>query len=275
MAINSAEIFVAGPDRITGAIMSAPLGTPLPTSVYGSVAGFTDNGYIDDTGVTLAQNQAWITIRDWNGDIARSFLSTQDLVLSFVFLETNPNSINQFFGAANVQATVPTGSTGNQLAVAINSVEPPKQEFVINMKDGVSRKMRIVVPNGQITKRNNLVFSRKSGLMYSVDLTGYPDAFGNTGYLYSDDGLIVGSSVPNVLGVSPASQGAGKEVNITGSGFTSASAVTFAGTAAASYLVENDNLIVAVLPAGSAGLASVVVTNASGASAGFNYTRVV
>lgn len=273
MAINTGNIFAVGPDRVTGAVMYAPLGTALPVGVNASVAGFTECGYIDETGVKFMQTQNWIQARDWNGDIARSFLSTFDSILSFVFMETNVNSVNQFFGTAQVTSTAPTGSTGNALAVNVNSQEPTRQAYVINAKDG-AKKMRIVLPNAQVTKRGDLVLSRKAAMTWAVDLTGYPDSSGNNAYVYTDDGLISGSaSVPAIASVTPAGQGAGSIVNINGSGFTGATAVTFGGTAATSYRVESDNLIAAELPAGTAGATPVVVTNATGASAAYSYTR--
>ena len=274
MAINSGDIFAVGPDRITGAVMYAPLGTAMPVGVNASVSSFTECGYIDETGVKFAQTQNWIQARDWNGDIARSFLSTFDSILSFVFMETNVNSVNQFFGIAQVTATAPTGSTGNAMAVAVNSQEPTRQAYVINAKDG-AKKLRICLPNAQVTKRGDMMLSRKAAMTWAVDVTAYPDSLGNNAYLYTDDGLIIGTSIPSISSVSPSAQGAGSIVNINGSGFTGASAVTFGGTNASSYRVESDNLIAATLPAGSAGTTPVVVTNSTGTSTAYSYTRAV
>jgi hypothetical protein len=50
--------------------------------------------------------------------------------------------------------------------------------------------------------------------------------------------------------------------------------VKFGGTNATSWTVQNDSLITAVLPAGSAGTITVLVTNATGPStATNNYVR--
>jgi len=84
------------------------------------------------------------------------------------------------------------------------------------------------------------------------------------------------ASVPVITGVTPSGQGAAAAVAIVGQYFTGTIAVTgvkFGGVNATSWTVQNDGLITAVLPAGSAGSAPVIVTNATGASVAFPYTR--
>ena len=88
------------------------------------------------------------------------------------------------------------------------------------------------------------------------------------------------SLVPVINAVSPTSPvpGTGTPVAISGSNFTGVVATTgvkFGGTNATSFEFVNDQLIVAVLPSGSAGTTAVVVTNATGASASFNIARGV
>jgi hypothetical protein len=82
--------------------------------------------------------------------------------------------------------------------------------------------------------------------------------------------------VPVVTSITPAGIGTGGAVTIQGANFTtlvSTTGVKFGGTNATSFSLLSDQQIVAVLPSGSAGTTSVVVTNATGAGAGFNYTR--
>lgn len=83
--------------------------------------------------------------------------------------------------------------------------------------------------------------------------------------------------LPVILSITPSGRAAAGEVAIIGSNFTGLVAVTgvkFAGTNATTFTVQNDQLITAVLPAGSAGLITVLVTTSAGASAATNnYTR--
>ncbi|MGO9112723.1 MAG: IPT/TIG domain-containing protein, partial [Thermoguttaceae bacterium] len=76
-------------------------------------------------------------------------------------------------------------------------------------------------------------------------------------------------TAPTVAGVNPSSGATigGASVTITGTGFSSVSAVKFGSTAAASYTVNSTRQITAVVPAGSAGTVDVTVTTPLGTSA--------
>lgn len=100
----------------------------------------------------------------------------------------------------------------------------------------------------------------------TVTLTG-------NGILDSIDNPAVPNSAPVVANVTPLGAGSGAAVAIYGSGFTGTTGVKFGPTAATSFSVQSDGLIVAVLPTAAAGAAAVTVTNATGTSAAFNYTR--
>lgn len=81
------------------------------------------------------------------------------------------------------------------------------------------------------------------------------------------------TAIPVVLAATPGGQAAGEAVAITGSGFTGATGVKFGATNAASFEIVNDQLVIAVLPAGTAGSAVVTVTTANGTSNALAYTR--
>lgn len=81
------------------------------------------------------------------------------------------------------------------------------------------------------------------------------------------------SAVPLITAATPSGQAATEIVTIVGSRFTGVTAVTFGGTAATAFQVLSDHLLVATVPAGTAGSAAILVTNAAGASAAFAYTR--
>lgn len=84
------------------------------------------------------------------------------------------------------------------------------------------------------------------------------------------------AAVPVLTSALPTAVAVGGQVQIKGSGFTGTVATTgvkFGATNATSWVVVSDQLIVAVMPTGSAGAANVVVTNAAGASTALSYTR--
>ncbi|HEY2642313.1 MAG TPA: IPT/TIG domain-containing protein [Galbitalea sp.] len=84
------------------------------------------------------------------------------------------------------------------------------------------------------------------------------------------------ASVPVITGITPAGVAVGGSVAIQGQYFTGLVATTgvkFNAVNATSFAVINDGLAIAVLPAGSAGATPVILTNATGASTAFSYTR--
>lgn len=103
----------------------------------------------------------------------------------------------------------------------------------------------------------------------SVSLTG-------DGVLFTITNPGVAAAAPVILSAAPTAVAAAGQVRIDGSGFTgtiATSGVKFGAANATSWQVISDNVIVAVMPAGTAGAANVVVTNAVGASTAFTYVR--
>lgn len=83
----------------------------------------------------------------------------------------------------------------------------------------------------------------------------------------------VAEAAPVVLSASPSGAAQGELVSIGGAGFADASAVKFGATNATDFVASGDQLIVASMPAGSAGSAAITVTNSVGTSTAFAYTR--
>ena len=84
------------------------------------------------------------------------------------------------------------------------------------------------------------------------------------------------TSAPVVSTATPSGVSVGNQVTITGNGFTGtvvSTGVKFGATAATSWTVVSDSLIVAIMPTGSAGAANITVTNATGTSNSLAYTR--
>jgi hypothetical protein len=109
-----------------------------------------------------------------------------------------------------------------------------------------------------------------------ADLNELSFTFTGDGVLSTIANPYAPTAVPSILSASPSGVAAGGQVTISGSGFTgtiATSGVKFGATNATSWVVVSDQTIVAVMPAGTAGSAAIVVTNATGASAAFPYTR--
>ena len=84
------------------------------------------------------------------------------------------------------------------------------------------------------------------------------------------------ASAPSISSATPSGASVGQQVTIKGTGFTGTVATTgvkFGATNATSWVVVSDQVIVAVVPTGTAGAANIVVTNATGPSTAVAYTR--
>jgi hypothetical protein len=104
---------------------------------------------------------------------------------------------------------------------------------------------------------------------FTVTLTG-------DGALTSIANPYAPASVPVITSATPSGAATGAQVTIVGQNFTGTVATTgvkFGATNATSWVVLGDTTIVAVVPSGTAGAANIVVTNATGASTAFSYTR--
>jgi hypothetical protein len=84
----------------------------------------------------------------------------------------------------------------------------------------------------------------------------------------ADQFTYTNAAAPSVtgLGTTSGSTGGGTTVNISGSGFTAATAVNFGSVAAESFTVNSDTSITAVAPSQAAGVVDVTVTTYSGTS---------
>ena len=120
---------------------------------------------------------------------------------------------------------------------------------------------------------SSITFTAAAGTTYHFAVDGFN---GDTGAITLNLGPT--SSLPQIIAFVPPSAGAGVTVTITGTNFTGATAVTFAGTPATSFTVENSTRITAVVPNSAAsGVKSgpiTVVTPAGTATSLQNFTAL-
>ncbi len=81
---------------------------------------------------------------------------------------------------------------------------------------------------------------------------------------------------PTITSFTPTNGYTGSSIVITGTNFTGATSVTFGGTNASSFTVDNGTQITATVGAGSTGIISVTTPNGTGSSAGtFTYNGYI
>lgn len=176
MTTDAANALVA----VTGAAYSAPTGSTLPTDNTTAVdAAFKDLGYVSDKGVTQKINTSTTKITAWqNGDTVREVQTSHDLTYDFAMIETKAETLEAFYGDDNYTAGV-----GTKYTVKVNGEQGVRGCWVLEMEDG-TETVRVVIPDGQVTSRGDIVWVNSAVVEYDLTITCYPDASGNKAYVY-------------------------------------------------------------------------------------------
>lgn len=192
MGTDVNKVYVGAPSQslTTGAVQTAPVGTAAPTDARAALPSAWGNGsgYVSQDGVTLAQDKSTETLKDWGLNAVRTLLTDFTGTVQFAEMETSAEVMQRIFGEDNVTVTPATTTHGEQLKVAIGPDLPPAQAWCFSMKDE-DRRMRIYIPNGQITAVDNVTFVPNSGVVWPVTITCNDDGTGHCIYIYTDDGV--------------------------------------------------------------------------------------
>jgi hypothetical protein len=158
---------------VTGGAYVAPEGTTLPTNTTASLnAAFEEVGYISEDGLTQSISEDITDLKAWqNGDVVRKIQTSHDLTYAFTMIETSEVTLETYYG--NYAAG----------AVEITGEQLPHKSWVIEVADG-DDDLRIVIPDGQITERGDLVFQNGDAVGYQVTITCFPDDDGVKAYQY-------------------------------------------------------------------------------------------
>ncbi|MFJ4168492.1 IPT/TIG domain-containing protein [Paenarthrobacter sp. NPDC089714] len=258
---------------VTGHIGFAPDGTVGPTPAAGASRSFVlDPDYkvpgllTEDGGFEWTLEPDGDPIVFWqDGYSLPTGIATAELVLKLAQTDEIVRSITRGKTAdENGYMTVDAGGHAVQYSVFTEEI----------FKNGVIR--RRWAPKVSIKTVKEDKNERGNVLGYEVTLTIHRSPLVNNEHfgewLIPALASVTAASITAVKGT-PDPAGTGELVTITGTGFATTTAVTIGGTAVSDFDVVSNTELTAVLPAGAAGAANVVVTNSVGASAAFPYTR--
>jgi hypothetical protein len=190
---NTASNVVAGVPLATGGILIGALAAAAPTTAASPLVAYTAAGYIGDSGVVETNERSTDKIRAWGGDTVKVVQTEHNVSYKFTFLETlNTDVLKAVYGEANVTTTAATSSTGTLQKVLINGATLPHKSYVFEVKDGTA-KIRIYVPDGQITEVGDVTYSDGEVVGYEVTLEAFADSAGNKAYKYMDNGVFSGA----------------------------------------------------------------------------------
>lgn len=176
------QTLVGGPVKSSGGISSAALGTTLPEKASANLdAAFTALGLAGEDGVSEKTSRGSNKVKAWGGSDARVVQDDFGVEYTFTLLETGEVQLKEIHGAGNVEKLADV--TVDELKIKINKEPLPNRAFVFDIKDG-DTKVRIVVPNGQITDIDEIKYTHKDVTAYALTVTAYEDGDGNNAYKY-------------------------------------------------------------------------------------------
>lgn len=172
----------AAKPKVGGAISVAPLNTTLPTTADGTlVDAFEGLGYVSDSGLVRSVDIDTDVIKAWGGDVVLVLDNGKTETFQFSMLDaTSIAVLKVVHGDDNV--------TGSGLATGIsvqsNNAEKVGHAYVVDMIERGNTLHRIVIPNGVITKLEDISYVDTDALAYGVTITAIADSSGNTAYEY-------------------------------------------------------------------------------------------
>lgn len=187
---NSSNVLTGKP-LATGGVLVGALGTAAPTDATTALnAAFKPLGYVGEDGLTESNERSTDKIKAWGGDVVKVVQTDFATTYTFTLIETlNSDVLKAVYGASNVTTTAATSTKGTLHAVKVNSDTLPRQAFVFEVKDGDAR-IRIYVPNGQITEVGEITYSDEDVIGYEVTVEAFRDAtLGAQAVKYIDDGV--------------------------------------------------------------------------------------
>lgn len=188
---NTAANAIVGKPAVSGGILIANVGSTLPTDeTTAPDVAFTATGYLTDAGYVKQESPNTKTVKAWGGDTLAVIDTGTDYTAKFGFAEyLNALAQRAIYGDANVTTTAATSTSGNKLAIVGKQSASPHKSWIIEIFSGTA-KGRIVLPDAQITARDDVTFSDADISARGVTLTLFTDASGNYFYEYWDDGRL-------------------------------------------------------------------------------------
>lgn len=188
--MTNASNVVAGKPLATGGVYIGPLGSTAPTDASTELdAAFKSAGYIGEDGLTETTDRTTEKVKAWGGDTVKVLQTDFATTYTFTFLETlNGDVLQAVYGEDNVTTTPADPTNGTLHAVKVNSETLPHKSFVFEVKDGDAR-IRIHVPDGQITEVGEVTYNDSSVVGYTVTVEAFRDTDLNANAVkYVNDG---------------------------------------------------------------------------------------
>ena len=173
MADSNASLVTAAKPGVQGGVsFAAPTGTTLPTDVATVLAAaFVKHGYISEDGLTDTEDISSDDIPAFGGDTVLIVVTSRKHTFALTFIQSlDPDVQREVYGADNVEVDEATGLT----MIRRNGATMPRRVFVFELLLTGGKVKRIVVPEGQVTERGDVVYSDGEPVGYEVTISAYP-----------------------------------------------------------------------------------------------------
>ncbi|MFI5877353.1 IPT/TIG domain-containing protein [Streptomyces sp. NPDC051445] len=189
-------------------------------------------------------------------------------------------------GAAEVTVTTPSGQSATSPGSYFFYAAPPTLQSGVPSSSPTAGGLTVTLTGSNLLNASAVLFGSTSAVTYTVVSSTQINATvpGGSGTAQITVVTPGGTSnplpfayvaTPTLTGLVPTTgpTSPGTVVTLTGTGFSTASAVRF-GMSAVGFTVVSDTQITATVPGGTAGAVTVTVTTEGGTSTGLTYTRV-
>lgn len=168
MVATVANIVAGKPVSAGGGVAYGPLGTTLPTDATSPLdPAFKPAGYISEDGLTETSERSTENVRAWGGDLVKVLQTEFATTYTFTCIESiNGDVLSLVHGPDNVSATT------DGFRVMVKSDQLEHQTFVFTVRDGDAR-VRIVVPDGQVTEVGEITYNDGSVIGYPVTVSSF------------------------------------------------------------------------------------------------------
>lgn len=165
MALDAANVDVA----VTGAVSYAEVSATPPSDAETPLdPEYRDVGYLSEDGVVETRDRSTNNIIAWQGSaVVRSVISEASISVQFTMIETNPNSVELFYGspvdASDGSVEIDPGQTGGKRSVVVDYVDGDKY-------------VRLHLPQAEVTEIGETTIGSTEAVGYDVTIVGYRDA---------------------------------------------------------------------------------------------------
>lgn len=176
--------------KVTGGVLFAPLGTPLPNDATTPLnAAFITLGRVSDAGVDKSEDRKNTDQFDWGGNLIAVLQDSFGITVNFKLLQLmNADVQRAAHGTNNVTVVPPTTNTGTTIQSLINANLLDTGSWVIDAYY-MKMSMRFVIPYGRPTAVGKLTWVHKALAMYDLTIRPLPDNANNHAYEYWNDGI--------------------------------------------------------------------------------------